>query len=155
MSHSLEVVSFAYDTPEAILAAELAAKEIKLVDCHGQPTSEAMETYANVLRWGGVNYNIADESGELVATAFVEHGKDDDWEPYAEINAFAVRGDRRGKGLGRILLRHVAEQAIKRCDIIVRLTAESESFYMHFGFVEDEFNTSTQMHADPSDILRA
>ncbi len=84
------------------------------------------------VRRGRNDVFTVDETGALVATAraIADGGK------YAWVYDVCVRGDWRGRGLGKAVTRLLLEHpAVRSCRVVRLGTRDAQSLYAGFGFV--------------------
>lgn len=95
-------------------------------------------------------YTVADRSGKIVAAAEVDQPEMED----AMVHNIAVQEDEQGHGIGRMLMRRIAERAAENGSEIIHIFPVETGFFEHIGFVTDP-DDEAMMLASPEDILSA
>jgi len=158
MAQTIEVLSFGPPDERSLAAASLllaTTTEPGVDDAQYPP--EELEGFVEDIRDFATCYGLF-EDDSLLGAATVKHGLEPRMglEGGTEIDALAITPDRRGEGLGRVMLLHIAQAAIDGGDshmALYSLTDRAGRFYEGMGFSQVDPKTK-RMVADPSDVLR-
>lgn len=91
------------------------------------------------------------ENQEVLAAAECEQVERDDV-PATAIWNMGTRPDQQGRGLGTLLLLHIAQTAMERGDTLLELDSQADQFYAGFGFTRLNPDEMT-MRASPAEVL--
>jgi GNAT superfamily N-acetyltransferase len=95
------------------------------------------------------SYGIVNAQSELIAVADAAHNVDDEGMRTTRVDHIAVRSDLQRQGLGRTLMKHIAEMAVESGDEVIFLMYLHKAFYIRIGFREREIG----LVATPAEIL--
>ncbi len=129
-------------TQTTLEAIALLVREVGLKREGGRaPTPNDIATSLEIIRHHKATvYGLLGEENQVLGAARVSHGRaeEDDEEIHTIIWQMAVRPDRRGEGLGRMIMHNIARAAITHNDTHISLSSqddEADGFYARFGFV--------------------
>lgn len=146
---SLEIQTIDFQNPARLaFEAGLLLSPVLFADDRSELAAQyPLKAYAQV----ATHYGVLEQPCHLVAATAVTHGEQSRGGTLTVVRGIAVQPYRRGEGIGRHLMLHIAEQAIAAGDAAIRLAATEYEFYRKLGFT----GIPTRMIADPYDVLVA